>query len=1062
MFSDYKLKRRALAASLLSAASIIATAHAQTGATREYNFEKTDLETALLNLAEREDLQVVFSADDVKGRQANALSGAYTLQQALSRLLAGTGMSYAYNGSDMVVIRVADAQPAVVQALQASPQRDEVSDRITVTGSRISRKDYTAQSPIVTLPQELFEDTGPQSIEVTLNQLPQFAATAGSSSSSQARGGRANADLRGLGIARTLVLFDGRRLQPSDPLGAVDLNTIPSALVENVEIITGGASAVYGSDAIAGVVNFRLNDDFEGVEFDAQYGITERGDGNTLDLSGVFGGQFADGRGNAMLSISFMDRQEVKRGDRAFFQGGGITAVLTSGLLVPNAANLPDAGVLNDVFARYGYTGAPLPANIRLSRNPDGTLFSGSPVANYRFPADNDPYVLTEGQVALPFGEYYPLLQPLNRYSMFGRVNYEITDNVEAYGQFIYTRYNSAQETIGKNQATTNPVYIPVTNPFLPDDLQEIAASRGNPDEPLLIYFNQGRFESHRWENTYNVGQMLGGFRGDLGFLDGGWDIYASYGRTEQEESRSGYTSRDAYLSLVNAPDGGVSICEGGLDPLAYEAPSDECLRYLMRTTHESTTLEQVIVEATAQGRAFTLPAGDVRFAAGLGFRRNEYEFNPDSQRFSTQLLAAPVTSPTAGSTQTKEFFLEFLIPVLRDMGVVNSFDIDAAYRFSDYDSIGGVHTYKAGGDLSLAGGFLLRGGHQRAIRAPSVGELYQPVEQAQTRIGRTVNGRGDPCDVRSVSRNGPDGALVEQLCLETGVPSTVIGTHQWNGTDVVSEVAGNEDLKEEVADTITAGLVWTSPLDAPLLENLSLSIDYYDIKVKDAVGLITGEVILQRCYNGQGDSNPTYDPDNYYCTLFQRDQSGSFAGITTPLLNLSGYRTTGVDGQIDWSMEAEALGLNPGWGAFSLNSVVSYMGRYSIQTLQGADFVNYAGTIGNAQIGDALSHPKWKTMTNFGYQNGLVQVALRWRWIANMDDSSNVGAENPTAPGVKSRNYFDLTGRLQLREGFELRGGVLNLTDIEPPEWTGLGATDPATYDLLGRRFYAGARMKF
>ncbi|TAJ74494.1 MAG: TonB-dependent receptor [Phenylobacterium sp.] len=986
-----------------------------------------------------------------RARPRRAIQGRDAVIQAGRALLCAT--------TAMVIL----TPPGVASAQAAGPSATDVQEveQVMVTGSRIARKDYVAESPIVTVSNEVIQAAGPASIEQTLNTLPQFAATSGASSANTGLGGRANANLRGLGITRTLVLLDGRRMQPSDPLGAIDLNTISSALVSGVEVITGGASAIYGSDAIAGVVNFKLKKNFSGLELDAQYGQTERGDGETLELAATMGGVFAEGRGSGVLSVSYMDRKHVERGGRPFFRDGGIAAVLPSGAIISDAANLPSQAAISSVFRGYGIT-ATVPTNSRYSVNPDGTLFTTTtPIVNFRWP-DSEPYIIINGQVGNPTGEFSPLQQPLKRMVVFSRGSYELTDDIEAYGQFNYTHYTANVQRFGVNSATVRDVYLPVTNPFLPADLRTIIASRPRPNEPLLIYFNQGRFAREEYEQTYNVGQVLGGFTGKLAAIDGSWDVYASFGRTEQNQTRSGYVDRAAYLSLVNAADGGASICQGGLNPLALAPPSEACLNYLVREIHETSTFQQKVVEGSLQGRLFQLPAGDVRFAAGASYRKNSYDFNPDAQRVNATVLGVALTRPTNGSVTTKELFGEVLIPVLRDLPLVRSLNLDLAYRYSDYDTVGGVQTYKASGDWELTEWLRARGGYQRAIRAPSVGELYQPSEQASATVGRTAAGQGDPCDITSVYRTGPNAARIRALCIANGVPATVIDNHRFTGSAVSAFVSGNLNLKEEVADTYTAGLVFRPSAQIPFIHGLSASADYYNISISNAIGLITGDVIVRRCFNGDG-SNPNYDPSNYYCGLINRSASGAFATMTTPLLNLAGYKTSGIDFQLDASTRAEDYGLDDRFGELSINFVLSYVDSYKIQSLAGAAFFDYAGTIGNAQISaDAISHPRWKAATTLDYRVADARVALRWRWIDSMGNSGNVGATNATAPGVKARNYFDLTGRYRLSEAVEFRAGVLNLTDKAPPEWTGEGATDFAIYDVLGRRFYAGVNLRF
>lgn len=939
---------------------------------------------------------------------------------------------------------------------QNEPDQEYRAETVTITGSRIVRKDYSAESPIVTIGEDLILSNGPATLESTMNLLPQLTPDAGSTTASQGAKGRATLNLRGLGPSRTLVLLDGRRMQPGDPLGAVDLNSIPSALIENVEVITGGASAAYGSDAIAGVVNFRLRDNFEGLALDADYGVSDRKDGENLQLSATLGGNFANDRGNAVLSATYTDRKRVDRGSRKFFQDGGITSVLPGGLIYPIATNLPSQAAINEVFESYGITN-PISRAAAYSINPDGTLFTLTPINNFKYP-DDGPYVITpNGQVAIPLGEAAPLQQPLTRETIFGRINYELTDSIEAYAQFNYAHYQNNQTWYGKNQAITRDVYLPITNPFIPDDLRAIAASRPDPNAPLLIYFNTGRFSPDIAEQTYDVTQYVAGIRGDLDVISGSWDISASQGRSNVESRLGGYINRQAYLSLIEAADGGTSLCEGGLNPLALERPSQDCLNFMLRELHETSTLEQTNIEANVQGRALTLPAGDLRFASGLSYRENSYSYSPDAQRINADVLAIAISNPTNGRTDSLEAYFEVLIPVLADLPLVHQLDLNAAYRFADYDTVGGVHTYKLSGDWQFTPELRMRGGYQRAIRAPSVGELFQPVEQSGTTVGRISAGLGDPCDTSSTYRNGPNADRVRDLCIATGVPANVIDLHRFAGTSVQSNVSGNQNLQEETSNTYTLGLVYRPQFEHPLLSNLSLSLDYFNIEIEDAIGLVTGDVITQRCFNGAGDSNPDYDPQNFYCQLIHRGPSGGFSTIDTPLLNLAGYKTSGIDVQLDWSAPITEN------GRLGVNLLTSYLDSYAVQTLQGADFTEYAGTIGNGQISsNAISHPRWRAVTNVSYQTENYGLSLRWRWIDKMDNAANVGISGANAPGVDAVSYIDLNAQVSLNEAASFRFGIANLMDKQPPEWTGEAATDSSLYDVVGRRFFAGVSLKF
>ncbi|MGA0607849.1 TonB-dependent receptor domain-containing protein [Phenylobacterium sp. VNQ135] len=957
---------------------------------------------------------------------------------------------------------------ATAAAAQEAAQPADVGE-VVVTGSRIARKDYAADSPVVTLSEQALEISGPASVEQTLNQLPQFGALQGTTTASPAKQGRSSANLRGLGPTRTLVLMDGRRMQPSDAQGTIDLNTIASSLIGGVEIITGGASAVYGSDAIAGVVNLKLKTDFEGLVLDAQYGESHRADGDTYDLSAAFGGDFDDGRGHAVVSLSYFNREEIYGRSRDFFAATGIAGQLRGGVVQAEASNLPSQAALNSVFVgRYGSTTSPL-RNQAIGVNRDNTLFtSTAPILNLRY-EDHDPYIVDQGQrVGFPLAETYFLQSPLERYSVFGRADYEISDSITAYAQVNLTDYKS-QWTRNGDTATsaTATAFIPITNPFIPADLRTILASRPNPNAPINFAFNTGGVGPRVNYQSYDVRQYMLGLKGEA-WGDWTWDLYATYGKTKLDEIQDGYIDRAAWSTLVNAADGGRSVCEGGYnpfnpDPLILNPAKRGCYDYLNRTLKENTSFEQQVVEGTAQGALFTLPAGDVRAAIGGSYRRNAYRFLPDTARTFRTVYPDQSTGPTGGSLDVYEAFAELLIPVVRDLPFAKEVNLDVAYRFSDYSTVGGVHTYKGSVDWNIVGALRFRGGYQRAIRAPNLAELYAPPERSLPQIGSVAGGAGDFCDANSRLRTGANAAQVRALCLAQGVPATVIDLFRFSGSAVPAVTAGNTDLKEETADTYTAGLVWRSRSDHPLLSGLSASVDYYDISVKDAIGQITTALSFQRCFNADGRSNPTYAASNYFCSLITRNATtGAVEQALQPTLNLGAYKTSGVDVQVDYRVALEDLGLGDR-GDLSANLVVSHLRSFKIQNLEGQPFVDYAGTIGNTQVDpNTVSFPEWKVFASLTWDGGPFAATLRARFYDKMENYQNVGVANGTLPGVKSRQYFDLAGRYEFDDKTEFRAGVLNLFDTVPPAYVQGAVPDPALYDVLGRRYYVGVNKRF
>jgi outer membrane receptor protein involved in Fe transport len=978
------------------------------------------------------------------------------------------------SGASALVLGLLLATNAAAQDVQTDTGQEaadtSVLEELVITGSRIKRSDYVAESPIVTLSAASIDARGPATIDQLFNQTPQFAASNANSGSSPARQGRNNANLRGLGIQRTLVLLDGRRTQPSDALGAVDLNTISPGLIENVEVITGGASAIYGSDAVAGVVNFRLKRNFTGVEMDAQYGQSSRGDAAARSVNLTMGGNLAEDRGNVVLALSYFDRDGAYRASRPFFVRSGIASALQGGAIVSDASNLPTQAALNAVFAtKYG-TSAPA-RNTSLGYNSDGTLFTtATPILNLKYP-EGEPYITDQGRVGFPLGNTLPLQTPVERYGAFARANYALTSNIEVYGQFNHTEYTSTYSRPGWSAGSTAPLaQIPLSNPFVSADLRAIAASRPNPTAPLNFTFNTSRLGRTAYDFSYDLNEFLGGVRGKLPYRDLSWDAYASYGTTKATEATSGFVDINAWNTLINAADGGASICPGGFNPflpadLEVTPGQAGCFNYLNRTVREKTDLTQQVVEGTLQGGLFDLPAGELRFAAGGGYRRSTYTYEPANERANGTVWPVQLTGASAGAYNVTEFFGELFIPVVRDLPLIKELNVDVAYRYSDYNLIGGVNTYKASVDWRLVDSLRVRGGYQRAIRAPSLAELFSPPERASSGLASTASGGGDPCDYQGRLRNpglNPNADKVRALCIAQGVNASIVDIYRFVGSSVSGVNAGNTTLKQESTDTFTAGIVWQSGFKHPLLRRLSASVDFYDIKVDNAIGVITSSVGLNRCFNSDGASNPNYDPTNYYCTLTTRNSNGGIETQQQPTLNLAKYETSGLDFQADWRIDLEDTVL-PAPGAVTVNLIVSKLLSYKIQNIADAPFVDYKGTIGNGQIDSgAISFPEWKVAASATYTLGKLDVTALYRWYDSMTNAVDAGTSAVTSRGVAIRQYVDLTAAYRLNDKTVLRAGVQNVFDQEPPVWTGAGATDLGLYDLVQRRFFVGVKRRF
>ena len=912
-------------------------------------------------------------------------------------------------------------------------------DGLTVTGSRIARVDYASSSPLTSISRESFEETGASTVEEALNQLPQLGLGANKSNAGWGGTGQATLNLRGLGAQRNLVLLDGRRLQPSTTDNVIDVNSIPSALIDGIEIISGGASAAYGSDAIAGVVNFRLKKDFEGITLETQQARYGQGDGDTSDLALTIGGNFNQQRSNAVLSLSWSDRDGVDYMDRAFFRRhpGGTDFRLQTGTY-ELGPNLPSQAALDTVFGGYGAAPGQVPGTptTYLGFNDDGSLFlANKGTFNWRGPQGQ---LNNTGSQLNNLNQYSLLQVPLQRHGAFGRITHTLDNGVEVHAQFNWSTLRSDVLAEAGNTA----INVPLHNPFIGDDLRQLLASRSNPDAPFRLHKRFQEAGPRTFEREFDSWQFAVGASAALEAINGSWDIHASKGQTRVNELNNGAVVVDALNQLVNASDGGASLCDGGYNPFGLTRLSDACRDYLVATTASNTTFEQEILEANLQGGLFELPAGEVRFAAGLGWRRNAYSFLPDRLLRQGSIVGVPAKGSSRGSTQVSELYVETLVPLLYDKPLAHSLDLGLAYRHSDYELSGGVNTYKLDFNWALSENLRLRGGYQRAVRAPSVGELYVAAETESNGYGLVSDGEGDQCDVSSPLRNGANAGRIEALCVASGVPANLLGSYVDTQREALATRAGNTALKPESADTYTIGAVWTAQDGG-----LSLAVDYFDIRVDQVIGTLSAAQVLAACFNQEG-SNPEYAADNFYCAQIQRNaDSGRIDNLFKPTFNMGSLQTRGVDAQLDWQHELASD------GSLGLGSVLGWVNHYQVQPVAGGPRHDYAGHVGTL--------PAWKATSHLRYARGPGSVGLRWRYIHGMQHASKVLNPASTAPDVPAFHYFDLFGSWRMNPNLALKAGINNLLDKDPPQVGSTpGATHASTYDIYGRQFFLGLTL--
>jgi iron complex outermembrane receptor protein len=985
-------------------------------------------------------------------------------------------------GSLIALAFAAFASPALAQdsAGASDEQETESTDEgaIIVTGSLIQRPNNTAVSPIITVGQEEIRETGTANLQDALNQVPSFTVGGNASTGGQGTGGRASINLHGLGTNRNLVLLDGRRLPVSDIAGNVDINILPEVIIEGIDAITGGASAIYGSDAMSGVVNFKTLRSLDGIRLDALASISERGDAFKFNGSAAFGTSFAEDRGNLIAAFTYSEQDPVGGHTRSFFHDKTPSSFIGYGTFVPSATNAPDALVEQAVFTQYGITDPRNPL-LNLGFNDDGTLFTQTGAVNYRGPTDGNGYMVIGGNVRMPVGQQIQFQNALDRKTAFIKGDYEITDSITAYGQFMYVDLTVNTESGGSLTQFPALTTIPVTNPFIPDDLATILASRPNPTANFTWNGRYVGVPDKNWDENYRVLQYLAGLRGDI---TDGWsfDLFASYDESQHNQTMHQAVLKSQVHRLLSAPDGGASLCAGGFNPFGdvnARSLSEACVDFITKDARSQENLTQTQVQGQINGELFDLGAGPVQIAFLGAYRKNTYEFSPDADLVSPNAYNLIVPSNPGGNIEgvvntlpvpkvginVKEGAVQIDIPLLANTPFAEELAIGAAGRISDYSVSGSVTSYEVDARWRPFDALLFRGSYQRAVRAPNIGELFSPPQGAQLVIGTPPGALGDPCDVRSTARTGPNGAQVADLCVTQGVPLAAIGSYQFPTTATGQVNSGSTGLDPERADTFNVGFVFDSPQSSGLFADVTLSVDYFNIKINDVISTIPGLTVLSSCFNLDG-SNPTYSNTNASCALISRDPAtGQLLNVATPFQNLGTLKTDGIEAQVRWGVPARFLDES---GRLVLDSSVSWLNNYKIAPLPGVAAVDYTGvSVGGAGTSAVppRATPRWRGLTTLAYRSDLFGLGVRWRYQSKLKDVTSVLTPATAQVGVPSYSLFDLFANLNVTEEIEVRAGVNNLLDKDLPfVASSQNGTDVALYDAIGRSFYLGLRFGF
>ncbi len=974
--------------------------------------------------------------------------------------------------SVMLVLLCLDAPPAVAEEPEPEAEAPYI-DHIIVTGTRITRRDYESASPIVTIMPEFFESISAPTVEAALNRLPQLVPDVSSNSNNPGDSGQAFLNLRGLGPTATLVLLDGRRLMPSNGTGTVDVNLIPPTLIERVEIVSGGASAVYGSDAVAGVVNFRLRESFDGVELGGTYGRTDRGDGEQWNAHATAGTRFASGRGSVYGFLGRSERQLVTHGDREFsryalnyvgpgngtlgpqdaFIAGGSFAIEEGAAFLPVVGpNAISLAAFQDLFASYGYAPGSVPLQPAFGFNEDRTLFTRGPgppgtVANFR--GTQDPLLANDRQVAYNFAPPNALQLPLERTSAFGRLAFEVSDAVRLYADGLYGDYSVDQQLA---PTPVMGVMMPRSNPFIPDDLALLLDSRPDPDADFFWVKRLSELGPRIGRSEYSVYQ---GTLGLDGYLSDAWrfDAYAQYGENRQTRRQSGNALRSRINALTFAADGGLAAC-GGFDIFGFGSISAECASFIAVEAADDVRVRQFITEASVEGALAELPAGELRAAFGVLHKRDRFSYTADPVAAQilpdgfTDIVGFNARDDVLGKESNTDVYIETLLPLLAERPGAVALEAGLGYRHAEYDAAGGADAYKVELLYRPVVPLRIRGSFQNAVRAPSIFELFEA--QLPSVFGLDFIG-GDPCEAGSAARTGPNAASVEALCLAQGVPAELLPAYQNPLGIAFGFIGGNPELRPEEAETWTAGIAWSPARGHPRLGRLQAAIDWYQIDVQSAIRRVPALEVISLCFDPQ--ANPGFSPANPWCTYFSRNpDTGDIVDAFNINRNVGRVKTSGVDLQLDWSRP-----LGP--GTLGANWLVSWLDSFERNPGAGAPTAEFAGL---TAAFPGFSLPEWKWLFGLSYAWKGYSITTRTRYIGEMTSGLLPDFQVP------SRCYLDLFASRDFGPGalagLRLGIGIENLTDRDPPIIAGSTAanTDPQQYDVLGRRYFVTLNYRF
>ena len=998
-----------------------------------------------------------------------------------------------------IISGLAFTAPAFAQtAPAAAPEEVEV---VVVTGTRIQAPGTTSSSPITTVGADELALQQSSEVEKVLRNLP-ITVPGDGANTNNGTAGATTVNLRDLGPQRNLLMIDGKRITPYNFNGIVDVSIVPAAMLEGVDIVTGGASAVYGSDAISGAINFRLKRNFEGVEVDYERSATEVNDGTINNLSIAMGANLPDDRGNVALALNYTKRLGVQFGDRDYGRVG-VSSGSGAGLGITGAAEPANCSGDNTVPTTFGGSGTTVPARL-----------NGIPGAGGGLQFRNDG---TVGAFCnqFNFNPYNYYQTPQERYSGIAYGRYSINDDVEAYGRLSFAAINVRQQ-IAPSGVFNTRVLLPLNNPFLSGAARQtlidrftaglannttvLTASSANPvggswydnnrngvvdaADTVSVLVGRRTPELGERSSTYdnNAFQALIGVRGTFFDDDSwSWDLSLQHGESDRTNVAAGYTNVENVRGAINtisttsctAPVGGpIGGAAGGVQtascvPLNAFGPQGTITAamagYAGAVGIEKQNYLQTIASASISGPVFGFQTpwaeSPLSLALGAEYREEEGGTTPDEC-----LKLAPAsclggaggnTLPIQGGFDVEELFVEGIMPIATDKPFFQSLDLEVGLRYSNFNPTGPSTTWKAGFNWAFNDSIRLRVMQQKAIRAPNVGELASPLTSGLD------NATLDPCSVTNAARIT---TALRALCVSTGMTAAQVGSVPDITAGQINIFSGTNlsalpDAEE--ADTTTIGFVFT-PSFLTFLKSPVVSLDYYNISIAGFIGELGSQEILDGCYVAGITS---------LCSQIRRLNGNlleSGSGIQAFTQNLLSADAVGFDLNVGFGVDAETFGLDEKWGALRVSYNANFTTVNESQSSLVSPVIDCLGVYGN-QCGNPS--PEYRHVQRTTWTVGDLRMSYLWRHVGkSVVEETQKAATFDQFEAIKAYNYIDLLASYNINEALEVSMSVNNVFDKEPPilggdigtTSTNGGNTFPQVYDPLGRVITVGFNLKF